>query len=206
MITEMDDEPTTAGTAGASHPDSEALARVTTAVAELIAGVPGDGWTAPTPCLDWDVRQLVQHLVAGNLAGAAILARQVPPAGSVDRLGEDPLAAFRDSAAQLMSAFAAPGVLQAQYRSPVGTVPGAVMRHLRITEHLVHGWDIARATGRRATALLPADLAEQELGFSRAALTDEIRAGGSFGPVQPVPDDAPAVDRLAAYLGRTVGN
>ncbi len=80
------------------------------------------------------------------------------------------------------------------------------MRHLRITEHLVHGWDIARATGRRATALLPADLAEQELGFSRIALTDEIRAGGSFGPAQPVPDDAPVVDRLAAYLGRTVGS
>lgn len=126
------------------------------------------------------MRQLVQHLVAGNLVGAAIFARQVPPTGSVDRLGDDPLAAFRNSAAQLVSAFAAPGVLQAEYRSPVGTVPGAVLRHLRITEHLVHGWDIARATGRRAIALLPADLAEQELGFSRVVLTDEIRAGGAI--------------------------
>lgn len=52
MIVEMTDEPTTAGTAGASHLDSEALARVTTAVAELIAGVPADGWAEPTPCLD----------------------------------------------------------------------------------------------------------------------------------------------------------
>ena len=67
---------------------------------------------------------------------------------------------------------------------------------------LVHGWDLARATGQPAS--FPDDLAEQELAFSRHKLADIPAGRHPFGPPQPVAAEAPAIGRLAACLGRTV--
>jgi uncharacterized protein (TIGR03086 family) len=83
-----------------------------------------------------------------------------------------------------------------------GTVPGAVALHLRITELLVHGWDLAWATGQAVA--FPEDAAEQELAFSRQALKDIPPGRRPFAPPEPVAGDAPAIDRLAACLGRQV--
>lgn len=85
---------------------------------------------------------------------------------------------------------------------PFGTVPGIVALHLRITEVLVHGWDLARATHQ--VARFPDDIVEQELEFTRGRLPDVSSARRPFAPPRPVPDDAPAIDRLAACLGRPV--
>jgi uncharacterized protein (TIGR03086 family) len=72
--------------------------------------------------------------------------------------------------------------------------------HLRVVETLVHGWDLARATGRELD--VPAQVAEAELAFSRDLL-GRLPAGRTpFAPSRPVADDAPALDRLAALLGR----
>ena len=84
----------------------------------------------------------------------------------------------------------------------MGTVPGVVLLHLRITELLVHGWDLAQATAQ--PPLLPDDLAEQELQFTSGKLADIPAGRHPFAPPQPVPDDAPAIERLAACLGRRV--
>ena len=112
------------------------------------------------------------------------------------------LRAYRDSAAALLDALARPGALDKIVTVPFGTVPGVVALHLRITEILVHGWDLARATGQQ-TAFAD-DVAEQELAFSRAKLADIPPGRRPFGPPQPAADDAPAIDRLAACLGRSV--
>lgn len=102
----------------------------------------------------------------------------------------------------MRAAFGQPGALERVITVPAGTVPGSVALHLRLTELLVHGWDLARATGQSVTGL-PADLAEQELAFSRAQLDRMPRDRRPFAsPPQPVTDGAPAVDRLAALLGR----
>jgi uncharacterized protein (TIGR03086 family) len=85
---------------------------------------------------------------------------------------------------------------------PFGTVPGVVALHLRLTEILVHGWDLAHATGQTAT--FPDDLVEQELDFTRGKLADVPSNRSPFAPPQEVADDAPALDRLAACLGRSV--
>ncbi len=58
------------------------------------------------------------------------------------------LAAYRQAAAGLREAFAAPGVLESVYTAPLGTAPGAVLAHVRIVELLTHGWDLAWATGQ----------------------------------------------------------
>ncbi|GAA2759080.1 TIGR03086 family metal-binding protein [Actinopolymorpha rutila] len=176
----------------------------------IVAGIGGDQWDAPTPCSDWNVRTLLNHVVAGNLLTAAVLGGAELPSpeerarlGRVDRLGTDPLTASRQSVDDLLGAFGQPGVFERIHPSPVGQVPGAALVHLRTTELLVHGWDLARATGQPAD--FPEALAEQELAFTQANV-GRARTGpnGPFGASRPVADDAPAIDRLAALLGRSV--
>jgi uncharacterized protein (TIGR03086 family) len=170
---------------------------------DLVAGVPAASWGDPTPCAGWSVRDLVGHVVAGNALFARALGGQYQdPAGPAGPGDAALLPAYRDSAAALVEAFGQPGVLGKIVTVPFGTVPGVVALHLRITEVLVHGWDLATATGQHAA--FPADLAEQELAFSIEKLSDIPPGRRPFAPPQPVAADAPALDRLAACLGRSV--
>jgi uncharacterized protein (TIGR03086 family) len=153
---------------------------------------------------------LVNHLVFGNRLIANTLRGESPQEldrlrqkRDVDQLGDNPLGAYREVGAALQHAFSQPNVLERIFPAPVGAVPGAVILHLRITDLLVHGWDLARATGQPAR--LPEDLADEELAFARSPLASDVpRTGHPFGPTQVVADDAPAIDRLAAYLGRPI--
>ena len=186
------------------------LDRALNATGELIAGVKDDQWSNQTPCPEWTVHTLVNHLVFGSRLFARILHGEPPPPREqirqmrdVDQLGDDPLGAYREAGEALKVAFSQPGVLDRVFQAPVGPAPGAVLLHLRITELLVHGWDLAHATGQPVR--LPEDLAEEELAFARSVAAPDVpRTGHPFGPVQPVADDAPAIDRLAAYLGRPI--
>jgi uncharacterized protein (TIGR03086 family) len=162
----------------------------------LIAAVRDEQWEQPTPCPEWNVRDLVGHMVTGNNGFTAALGGQ--PAAAPD--DAEPASAYRASADALLDAFGQPGALEKIVTIPFGPVPGIAALHLRITEILVHGWDLARATGQRTA--FPDDLAEQELAFSRGKLAGIPPGRSPFGPPQPVADDAPAIDRLAACLGR----
>jgi len=85
---------------------------------------------------------------------------------------------------------------------PFGSVPGAVALQLRLVENLVHGWDLARATGQQARH--DDQVAEAALVFTHARLADVPAGRTPFGPPQPVAEDGQALDRLAAALGRRV--
>jgi uncharacterized protein (TIGR03086 family) len=185
------------------------LARALDATGLLVSGIGNDQWEQPTVCAEWNVRDLVNHLVGGNQLFVGILrgeplpyADQVKALRGVDYLGDDPAAAYRKGARALQDVFSQPHVLEQTFSSAIGVVPGLAMLHLRVTELLVHGWDIAQATGQPAQ--LPTDLAELELRFTQAKLSDVPAGRTPFGPPQPVADDAPAIDRLVALLGREV--
>lgn len=174
------------------------LERTLAAVQQLIAGVRPEHWSNPTPCPEWDARQLVSHMASGNLRFAALVSGgPVTPEAS-----DDPAKAFRAAGAALRDSFLQPGALARSYQSPFGELPGPALIHLRIGEMLTHGWDLARATGQQPE--LPQDLCEQELAVFRAQLGDAPRDGSPVGQPQPVADNAPAIDRLAAFLGRAV--
>jgi uncharacterized protein (TIGR03086 family) len=170
-------------------------------VGRLVDGVRDDQWSAPTPCTEWTVRDLVNHLVGMNLVFTALLTDQAPPERGSDRLGDDPVGAYRTSGDALVAACSAPGVLDRTIAGPLGTASGADRLNIRIADLLAHGWDLAQATGQSAD--LPEELSEQSLAFLRVQL-DTMPRTSRFDPAQPVADDAPALDRLAAFVGRKV--
>jgi uncharacterized protein (TIGR03086 family) len=135
------------------------------------------------------------------LVFVAMLEESPMPERGTDILGDDPAQAYHRSAAALQAAAARPGVLERSQATPMGTATGAERMQWRIADLLTHGWDLVQATG--VVVELPDDLAEQSLTFVRASLPSQSRTG-RFADPQPVPDDAPAIERLAAFTGRPV--
>lgn len=178
----------------------EQLARALQDTGALVSAVQEDQWEKPTPCAEWSVSELVEHLTLGNhLFARALLGESLPAALAPSG---PPSAAYRESADALLTAFRTPDALEREITVPFGAVPGIVALHLRLVESLVHGWDLARATEQALRC--DEELAAQELEFTRAKLADVPPERSPFGPPQPIADDAPALDRLAAYLGRPV--
>jgi uncharacterized protein (TIGR03086 family) len=168
----------------------------------IVAGVRPEQWTAPTP-LEWDVRALVNHVVAGNLWAAELAAgRSIDDVGDSldgDVLDGDPLAAYDASVQAAAAAFEAPGALDAPCAVSYGPVPGSVYAGHRFIDVLIHGWDLAVATGQDAT--IDADLVEACLAVVEPQ-AEQLRASGSFGDQVRIPADADPQTRLLAMLGR----
>lgn len=190
-------------------PHTDLLAALDRAIAgtdRLIAGITADQWSAPTPCTEWDVRALVTHVTSSMLTFAALVRDDPQPDHGADHQAyhqaDDPVAGYRSAAAALRAAFGMPGALDRMYQSPIGPAPGSVLVHLRITELLVHGWDLARATGQPPA--LPTDLAAGELAVWRAQFREGLPDALPFALARPVAAYAPAIDQLAAFLGRSV--
>ena len=169
----------------------------------LVAGVAEDQWGLATPCPGWDVSRLVAHVIDGNLRFVARFHGE-EPAPETDLRAGVPIADFAPSAQALMAALRAPGALERTVSLPIGLLPGAVAVDLRLTETLVHGWDLARATGQ--TPRFSSDACASALEFARANLgRASNRPSAPFAPPLPAPEGAPPLDQLAAQLGRDVG-
>jgi uncharacterized protein (TIGR03086 family) len=176
------------------------LANAVPVTGHLVAAVGAEQWHLGTPCPDWTVRDVVNHLVLGHRRFAAAVTGGSPPDPDGDLLGRDPESAYWSSAEAMIAAFRADGALERPVTIPAGTLPGSVACELRVVEALVHGWDLGRATGLPVE--FPADLVEESIAFSRVQVGRVPADRTPFGPPQPVADDAPPLDRLAALLGR----
>jgi uncharacterized protein (TIGR03086 family) len=178
------------------------LDRATQVFAQLVDNVRPDQLAAPTPCPDVDARTLIEHLIEGSWYFTALLTE----VRAADRAPEpEPLpAAFRAASGQMLAAFNVPGRLARDYDPPVGSPSGRSsgtrLAKVRLIELVVHGWDLARATGQHVDAF-PANLCEHSLSVAHELYTDR---GAGFGSPQPVQETAAAVDKLAAFLGRQV--
>ena len=135
------------------------------------------------------MRDVVNHLVGMNLVFVAMFEESPMPERGVDCLGTDRAGAYHRSAAALQAAAARPGILERSRATPLGVATGAERLQWRIADLLVHGWDLAQATGIASEP--PDDLVEQALTFVGAQLPGQPRAG-RFGDPQPIPDNAPA--------------
>lgn len=168
----------------------------------IVANVDPAQLDLPTPCSEWKVRELLNHMVAGNriLARVAEGEPNQRASSSEDVLGSDPAAAYRQGADELKRAWRQPGRLDQSYPMPMGMMPGPAVMRLRTVETVTHGWDLAKATGQ--IPQFDEDLVDV------ANATANPNRGISRPPNAPfvdpvdVSDDAPAIDRLAAAMGR----
>jgi uncharacterized protein (TIGR03086 family) len=204
-----DDEPGTpagsaapggnASAASIDHPDLRALMVEAAAVARgIVDNVRPDQWTLPTPCTEWNVRQIVEHLIAGNEQTATALVGPGPSTPAV--VGDDLAAAFASSCERLRWAYEAPGALAATIEMPFGPMPAEFMARIRAGDMLIHAWDLARATGQ-PTDYAP-ELNETVLALSRQMMATVGRRADLFGPELEARAGASAADRYAAFLGR----
>jgi uncharacterized protein (TIGR03086 family) len=168
------------------------LGRAVDAVGVLISHVSAEQWSAATPCADWSVRRLVEHLVAMNRVFTAVLAdAPAPRMAAADQAEEHLLTAYRETSAALLLAFGQPGALDRQYEGLLGTASGAERLQIRLFDLLAHGWDLAQATGQPVD--LPDDLVESSVAFSRNQLAGHSRHG-RFDPPRTVGQNAPAIE------------
>jgi uncharacterized protein (TIGR03086 family) len=145
-----------------------------------------------TPCDEWDVRGLLNHMLETQryFVGRARNQDLSPPSPDpAEVLGEDPVADFEAARSETLDAFAEDGVIER-----TGPSLG-----IALSDQLLHGWDLAQASGQDAT--MPDGLAQAAYDIIHGRFTDEQRKG-VFGPEIAVPADASAQDRLLAYTGR----
>ena len=183
---------------------AELHAQALSATGRLVRGVPADRWHTPTPCADWDAHALVNHLVSGNLWAAELAAGgTIEGVGSRldgDLLGDDPAEAYEQSAAAAAAVFRRPGALDAPCAVSYGPVPGSIYAGHRFLDVLVHGWDLAVATGQDYTIDLHLMQACQQVIEPQL---EAFRSAGALGPEVAVPAGASAQTQFLALLGRT---
>lgn len=167
----------------------------------VIDGVAAEQMAAPTPCAEWDVAAVINHLVVGNMMVAALARGEAPPDREARVLGADPAADFAASARAADAALRAEGAMERRFRLPFGEVSGTMLVGMRFVDVLIHAWDLAKATGQ-PSALDPA-LCRTALAMAEARFGDGPRRPGTpFGPPVELAADAPVCDRFAAFLGR----
>jgi uncharacterized protein (TIGR03086 family) len=157
-----------------------------------------------TPCAQWKVSDLVNHIVGGQYFFAAGASGAAPSGKEVDYSSGDFMAAFDEGTRQSLAAFRVDGVMDQILTLPFGQMPGSAFLGLAATDTFTHGWDLARATGQD-TDLAP-ELATQLLAGARMAIQPAFRSedGAVFGLEQTAPAGASNADQLAAFLGRRV--
>ena len=169
----------------------------------LVEKIRDDQWSSPTPCTEWDVRQLVRHLVDEDLwvpplfDGATI--EEVGDRFEGDILGGDPKEAWRQAQKGALHAIEEQGAMERIVHLSWGDEKGEEYATQLALDHLVHGWDLARGIG--ANDRLDPGLVE--LAYDRWSAREEmVRGAGVFGDQQRVPDDADTQTKLLALFGR----
>ncbi len=162
----------------------------------VVGGIRPDQLDQPTPCADYTVRGVLEHMIGGAAMFTAAYRKEAPQEPDTN----DVLGSFGSALGNLAAAISAPGALDQTIASPFGDLPGDDFARFVILDGLVHGWDLATATGQRYDP--PTELVEAVESFAHGTL-DPLRDGVAFGPaVEPAPGATP-IERLAAYTGRT---
>jgi uncharacterized protein (TIGR03086 family) len=164
---------------------------------ETVAGVPDDKWDAPTPCEDWDARQLVQHVVDSHKTFLGFIGEEIDPPPVAD----GPMAAWTVARDAVQGALDDPATASKSFTGMFGetTFENSVDRFLSF-DQVIHRWDLARATLQDENIL---DEDVERLTAQLPSFGDAMRGPSAFGPEVEAPAGADAQDRLLAFLGRT---
>ncbi|MCA1832964.1 MAG: TIGR03086 family metal-binding protein [Actinomycetota bacterium] len=168
----------------------------------IVAGVQAEQLAADTPCEGWSLRELINHLIGGvylferALAGEKNDPHQTPP----DLAGDDPGVAFENARKLAVEGWSADGALERQVHV-FGEMPATGALRIALMEAVVHGWDVAKATGQDYG--IEPMLATAMLDGLKKVYGDAPRGDdGFFAPEVEVPENASPEDKLVAFLGR----
>lgn len=188
-----------------THPS---LDSATAALSELVRSTTDEQLTAPTPCPDYSVGDLLDHINGLSIAFTWAAEKstpesargQQPQPGSAARLPEN----WRDVIPQrlqaLTEAWKAPEAWEGMTEAGSVELPGEVGGLVALNEVVIHGWDLAKGTGR---AFDPGEEAVAILqGFTAQF---DPKGDGAFGPWVEVPESAPHLDQVIGKTGRNPG-
>jgi uncharacterized protein (TIGR03086 family) len=161
----------------------------------VVGGIDADQLDQPTPCRDLDVRGVLEHMIGGATLFTAAYRGEQPAEPDVS----DPLAAFGPVLGGLGAAVSAPGALDRTIASPFGPTSGEHFARYIVLDGLVHGWDMASATGQAYDP--PGELVAAVDAFAREHL-DAMRGEGTFDGAVEAVEGASPIERLVAYTGR----
>lgn len=163
-----------------------------------------DQYGLPTPCPEWDVRGLANHLTHWSAVISESRARKEPPTGDEDEntdytAGRDWSAFFAERVERAVAAWGEPGAWDGEITLVSSPMPAQTIGTMLFAELVMHGWDLAAATGQDFT--VPDEVAE---GALRAieGMAEMGRQWGAFGPEVVVPADASPLVKALALSGR----
>ncbi len=182
-----------------TNPMLTAMAAINDNAVRLIGEIGPDQWEEKTPCTEWNVRDLVNHMVGTTRFFQASASRTAPPAPAEgDQLGDDPVAAFRQVAQDTLAAWTAPGATEGSVEVPA-EMPAVAALGINLLDTGTHCWDLAQAIG--------ADhgLTDEQVALidqcSRQTVSDEVRSHAGFG--ENLDDgSAEGFASTLAFLGR----
>ena len=183
-----------------ANPDLTPAAR---RMAELVRNVTDDQLEKNTPCPDYTLGDLVEHVGGFSLAFTAA-ATKTPlegdqgPGGDASRLEPDWRTSIPERLTAMAEAWQEPEAWTGMTAAGGLDLPGEIGGLVALDELVIHGWDVAKASGQ------PYEAGDDELEAVHGFVSQFGAEGteGLFGPAVPVPDDAPLLDRVIGRTGR----
>lgn len=158
-----------------------------------------------TPCTEWSVRDVMNHVVGGAtmfaecVENGSVADERLGELMGGDNLGDDPKGAFSAVCKRAIATFSKPGAMDQTVKLPFGEMPAGVALNIGIMDVTTHTCDIAKATGQKVD---DTELLEIALESGKQLIGPDFRVPGMFDPEQPAPKGASAEDKLLAFAGR----
>lgn len=180
---------------------TDQLAVIIPILTNLVDQLHADQLTKPTACANYDVSGVLDHMMGG--AAAFVPAFRGEASGNpapTAPAGQVPAVEYRRAMNDLLDAATSPGAMERTIDAPFGKVPGSVFARFVAFDGLIHGWDIATATG--LTYDPPAEVVAAADEFARATVGPEMRDGDTFAMATEAPTGASPLEQLVAFSGR----
>ena len=186
---------------GESVDPIEQLNQLAPVLGGVVTQIGPDQLDNPTPCTGFTVRGVLGHMITGATAFAAAFRGEPAPPADGNGSG-DPVGQFGQAMTGLMDAVCSPGALDRTITAPFGDVPGQAFARFVVLDGLVHGWDLATATGQPYRP--PATLVAEVDAFAREAIVPAMREAEMFAAPVEAPAGATPIEQLVAFTGRRV--
>ena len=182
---------------------TDQLASIVSALCDTAARIDVDQLANPTPWNGHSVHDVLDHLIVQGAAFTYLFAGMEPPELTAPPVyGRVPAAELHESMHDLLGAVRSSGALDRSVETPYGRMPAATFARFVAVVALIHGWDLTVSTGAPFRVARP--VVDAVDAFARIAITDDLRDGTTFRPATEPPVLGSALDRLAAFGGRTV--